>query len=106
MSRKAAVIAAVVLAVLVVGGIFLSRSPLARINFAGSLGSGGRANVRVPPGFTIEVFADGLLVPTGENLARFIFERVQAALGDAARVTEVVVAEDATLRCAYRGEGT
>ena len=49
-------------------------------------------------------FADGLLVPTGENLARFIFERVQAALGDAVRVTEVVVAEDATLRCAYRGE--
>ena len=63
MSRKAAVIAAVVLAVLVVGGIFLSRSPLARINFAGSLGSGGRANVRVPPGFTIEVFADGLEGP-------------------------------------------
>jgi 6-pyruvoyltetrahydropterin/6-carboxytetrahydropterin synthase len=49
-------------------------------------------------------FADGLLVPTGENLARFIFERVQAALGDAVRVTEVVVAEDATLRVAYRGE--
>ena len=49
-------------------------------------------------------FADGLLVPTGENLARFIFERVQAALGEAARVTEVVVAEDATLRVAYRGE--
>ena len=49
-------------------------------------------------------FADGLLVPTGENLARFVFDRVQHALGDAARVTEVVVAEDDTLRCAYRGE--
>ena len=49
-------------------------------------------------------FADGQLVPTGENLARFIFERVQAALGDAARVTEVTVAEDATLRCTFRGE--
>lgn len=49
-------------------------------------------------------FADGLLVPTGENVARFIFERVQAALGEAVRVTEVVVAEDATLRVAYRGE--
>ena len=49
-------------------------------------------------------FADGLLVPTGENLARFIFERVQAALGETARVVEVVVAEDSTLRCAYHGE--
>ena len=54
-------------------------------------------NVDVPE------FADGLLVPTGENLARFVFERVQAALGAAGRVTEVVVAEDATLRCTYRG---
>ena len=53
-------------------------------------------NVDVPE------FADGLLVPTGENLARFIFDRVQAALGDAVRVTEGVVAEDATLRCSYR----
>ena len=26
-------------------------------------------------------FAEGRLVPTGENLARFIFERVQSALG-------------------------
>ncbi len=48
-------------------------------------------------------FADGLLVPTGENLARFIFERVQAALGEATRVVEVVVAEDETLRVSYRG---
>src|SRR5918997_3048696 len=39
-------------------------------------------------------FADGRLVPTGENLARFIFERVQAALGDSVRVTRVTVAED------------
>ena len=48
-------------------------------------------------------FADGRLVPTGENLARFVFERVQAALGDAVRVVEVTVAEDETLRCTYRG---
>src|SRR5688572_30099465 len=27
-------------------------------------------------------FADGKLIPTGENLARFIFERVAQALGD------------------------
>ncbi len=39
-------------------------------------------------------FADGRLVPTGENLAAFILGRVQAALGDAARVTTVTVAED------------
>ncbi len=46
-------------------------------------------------------FADGRLVPTGENLARFILERVQAALGDAAVVTGVSVAEDDTLRATY-----
>ena len=46
-------------------------------------------------------FADGKLVPTGENLARFIGERVQTALGIAARVTRVVVAEDATLSATY-----
>jgi 6-pyruvoyltetrahydropterin/6-carboxytetrahydropterin synthase len=46
-------------------------------------------------------FADGRLVPTGENLARFIFERVQRALGDRARVTAVTVAEDETLRVTH-----
>jgi 6-pyruvoyltetrahydropterin/6-carboxytetrahydropterin synthase len=46
-------------------------------------------------------FADGRLMPTGENLARFICDRVQAGLGDATRVTRVVVAEDATLSAAY-----
>ena len=46
-------------------------------------------------------FADGGLVPTGENLARFICERVQASLGGAARVTRVVVAEDPTLSATY-----
>src|SRR5512140_1816696 len=34
----------------------------------------------------IPEFADGRLMPTGENLARFICERVQAAMGDAVRV--------------------
>ena len=52
-------------------------------------------NVDVPE------FADGQLMPTGENLARFIGERVQAALGDMTRVTRVVVAEDATLSATY-----
>jgi 6-pyruvoyltetrahydropterin/6-carboxytetrahydropterin synthase len=47
-------------------------------------------------------FAEGKLVPTGENLARYIFERVQAALGDRAAVREVSVAEDSSLRATFR----
>ncbi len=46
-------------------------------------------------------FADGGLMPTGEELARFIYQRVQTALGARARVTRVSVAEDATLAAAY-----
>lgn len=46
-------------------------------------------------------FADGRLVPTGENLARFIFERVQQALGSATTVVRVTVAEDATLSATF-----
>jgi 6-pyruvoyltetrahydropterin/6-carboxytetrahydropterin synthase len=46
-------------------------------------------------------FGDGGMVPTGENLARFICERVQGAVGSACRVTRVVVAEDATLSATY-----
>jgi len=49
-------------------------------------------------------FADGRMVPTGENLARFVFERIQAALGNAARVTSVTIAEDATLSATFRAE--
>ena len=49
-------------------------------------------------------FAEGKLVPTGENLARFIYERLGDALRGSAKVTEVTVAEDATLRCTYRGD--
>ena len=41
-------------------------------------------------------FAEGKLVPTGENLARFIFERVQSALG-AVRVRSVQIDEDESL---------
>lgn len=52
-------------------------------------------NVDVPE------FGDGRLIPTGENLARFIAERVQARLGDTARVTRVTVAEDDTLEVTY-----
>jgi 6-pyruvoyltetrahydropterin/6-carboxytetrahydropterin synthase len=42
-------------------------------------------------------FGEGGLMPTGENLTRFICERVQRALGDAATVTRVTVSEDSTL---------
>ncbi len=41
------------------------------------------------------------LVPTGEELARFIAERVQVRLPAGVRVTRVVVAEDATLSATY-----
>lgn len=54
-------------------------------------------NVEVPE------FADGLLVPTGENLARFIFDRVAARLPEGNRVTSVTVAEDATLSATFTG---
>ena len=51
-------------------------------------------------------FADGKLVPTGEELSRFICERVQGALqralGNSVRVVEVVLAEDSTLSSSYR----
>lgn len=53
----------------------------------------------------IPEFADGLLVPSGENLARYILERVQLALGGAATVTSVSVAEDDSLRATYSIEG-
>ena len=49
-------------------------------------------------------FADGKLVPTGENLARFIFERIQATLGGRVAVVRVRVAEDETLGAAYPAE--
>jgi 6-pyruvoyltetrahydropterin/6-carboxytetrahydropterin synthase len=52
-------------------------------------------------------FSEGLLVPTGENIARFIFERVARALsagGVGARISSVRVAEDETLSVEYRGE--
>jgi 6-pyruvoyltetrahydropterin/6-carboxytetrahydropterin synthase len=55
-------------------------------------------NVDVPE------FGEGKLVPTGENLARFIHERVSRGLreiGATARVERVTVAEDSTLSASY-----
>ncbi|HEY1952769.1 MAG TPA: 6-carboxytetrahydropterin synthase [Gemmatimonadaceae bacterium] len=49
-------------------------------------------------------FASGKLVPTGENLARFIFERIDAALPRPARVVRVTVGEDDTLSATYSRE--
>jgi 6-pyruvoyltetrahydropterin/6-carboxytetrahydropterin synthase len=49
-------------------------------------------------------FRDGGMVPTGENLARFIAERVQSVLSDGVTVTEVRVAEDESLSATYRAE--
>jgi 6-pyruvoyltetrahydropterin/6-carboxytetrahydropterin synthase len=49
-------------------------------------------------------FYDGRLSPSGENLARIIFEKVRAALVSNVQLTEVTVAEDDTLRAAYRGD--
>jgi len=51
----------------------------------------------------IPEFAEGQRMPTGENLARFIFDTVRRGLGAAATVTEVRVAEDATLSATYHG---
>ena len=52
-------------------------------------------------------FADGRLVPSGENLARHIHDRVTLALaarGSHAQVVRVTVAEDETLSATYEAE--
>jgi 6-pyruvoyltetrahydropterin/6-carboxytetrahydropterin synthase len=50
-------------------------------------------------------FQEGRLVPSGENLARFIYERMGEALGDRGTVVQIRVAEDETLWAAYNGGG-
>ena len=50
-------------------------------------------------------FADGAAIPTGENLARHIAERVNAGLAHtSARVLRVQLAEDATLASGWEAE--
>lgn len=49
-------------------------------------------------------FRDGELAPSGENLAKFVFERLHASLHGRVQVTEVTVSEDDTLRATYRGD--
>ena len=48
-------------------------------------------------------FADGKLIPTGENIARFIFDRVSTGLQEPAAVTSVIVREDETISSEYTG---
>ena len=49
-------------------------------------------------------FADGKLVPSGENIARYVFERVQSGLDTATRVASVTVAEDDTVSATYAAD--
>jgi 6-pyruvoyltetrahydropterin/6-carboxytetrahydropterin synthase len=49
-------------------------------------------------------FGDGKLVPTGENLARFIFERVSKELPRPSAVLRVTVGEDESLSATYAAE--
>jgi 6-pyruvoyltetrahydropterin/6-carboxytetrahydropterin synthase len=58
---------------------------------------GADINVDLP------AFADRKLIPTCENLARFVFEHVDAALAGAATLTRVVVREDETISAEYPG---
>ena len=52
----------------------------------------------------IPEFADGKLVPSGENLARFIFDRLSGQLPAGVTLESVKIAEDQTLSATYRGE--
>lgn len=55
-------------------------------------------NARIPE------FADRKLIPTCENLARFVFERVAAVLAGAATLSSVVVREDDTLSAEFAAD--
>lgn len=52
----------------------------------------------------VEEFADGKLMPSGENLARFIFSRLGTRLPDGVQLTDVTIAEDHALSASYKGE--
>ncbi len=52
--------------------------------------------------FDVPEFRDGGLVPSCEVLARFLFDRIQAALGGRALVESVVVRESDTLSAEVR----
>lgn len=48
-------------------------------------------------------FADGKLVPTGENIARFIFERVAPRLPAGVELVRIHLSEDDSLSATYEG---
>jgi len=52
----------------------------------------------------IPEFSEGKLTPSGENVAKFIFEHVQHALGSRVRVASVRISEDETLSVTYAAE--
>ena len=49
-------------------------------------------------------FADGKLIPSGENIARFVFAKIGARLPGGVELENVTIAEDQTLSASYRGE--
>ncbi|HEX2723267.1 MAG TPA: 6-carboxytetrahydropterin synthase [Gemmatimonadaceae bacterium] len=49
-------------------------------------------------------FGDGKLVPSGENLARFIYAKVGGRLPAGVTLDSVTIAEDQTLSASYRRE--
>jgi 6-pyruvoyltetrahydropterin/6-carboxytetrahydropterin synthase len=81
-----------------VTGMVVSLEDLDRVLASEVMGRFDHRNISLE----VPEFADGRLVPTGENLARFILEKVQARLGDRVRVTEVTVAEDDSLSATAR----
>jgi glucose/arabinose dehydrogenase len=61
MTRKhLGLIIGAVLALLLIGGIYAYRLIFSQINVSGLAGDGGEAGVRVPPGFSVNVFVAGL----------------------------------------------
>lgn len=48
-------------------------------------------------------FGEGKLIPSGENLSRFIFEKLAARLPSEIKLESVTIAEDDTLSATYRG---
>src|SRR5687768_13576978 len=48
-------------------------------------------------------FGDGLLIPTGENLARFIYEKISVQLPPTVSLAAVTVHEDETLSASFQG---
>lgn len=49
-------------------------------------------------------FADGKLIPSGENIARFVFAQIAVRLPDGVELESVTIAEDKTLSASYSGE--